>query len=100
MADWFEAPLVERVGRLPGETQKTASNPLSFRARRYLIYLALHGYTTLDYPFMLAAAQMRVVDTAAALGIDMGVDALVEEAVSLGFHREKGQHHAGTGRIR
>jgi hypothetical protein len=88
LADWFEEPLVERVGRLPGELGHQPSYPLSFGARRYLIYLALHGYTTLDYPFTLAASQLRVVDTAAALGIDMGVDALVEEAVSLGFHRE------------
>lgn len=88
LADWFDEPLVERVGRLPGELGHQPSYPLSFRARRYLIYLALHGYTTLDYPFTLAAGQLRVVDTAAALGIDMGVDALVEEAVALGFHRE------------
>ncbi len=88
LAGWFDEPLVERVGRLPGELGHQPSYPLSFRARRYLIYLALHGYTTLDYPFTLAAGQLRVVGTAAALGIDMGVDALVEEAVSLGFHRE------------
>src|SRR5712691_1554701 len=88
VAGWFDEPLVERVGRLPGELGHQPSYPLSFRARRYLIYLALHGYTTLDYPFTLAAGQLRVVGTAAALGIDMGVDALVEEAVSLGFDRE------------
>jgi hypothetical protein len=72
LADWFGQPLAERVGRLPGELGHQPSSPLSFRARRYLICLALHGYTTLGYPFTLAAGQLRVVDTAAALGIDMG----------------------------
>ena len=28
MAGWFAAPLVERVGRLPNQTQKTASHPI------------------------------------------------------------------------
>jgi hypothetical protein len=40
MAGWFGAPLVERVGRLPDETQKTASYPISFNARPYLLFLA------------------------------------------------------------
>ena len=88
LADWFDEPLVERVGRLPGEPHHQPSYPLSFRARPYLIYLALHGYTTIDYPFTLAAGQLRVVDPAATMGIDMGVTALVEEAAELGFNRE------------
>ncbi|MGW4965617.1 hypothetical protein ACWEPL_51065 [Nonomuraea sp. NPDC004186] len=91
LADWFDEPLVERVGRLPGEPHHQASYPLSFRARPYLMYLALHGYTTLDYPFTLAAGQLRVVDTAMSLGIDMGVAALVEEAAELGFNRRSAQ---------
>ncbi len=87
LVDWFTEPLAERVGRLPGESHNAASYPLSFRARPYLLFLALHGYTTLDYPFTLAAGQLRVVDPAAAMGIDMGVTTLVEEAVALGFNR-------------
>jgi integrase len=88
LADWFTEPLVERVGRLPGEPHHAPSYPLSFRARPYLLFLALHGYTTLDYPFTLAAGQLRVVDPAMAMGLDMGVTALIEEAAALGFHRE------------
>jgi integrase len=87
LAGWFDEPLVERVGRLPGEAHHQPSYPLWFRARPSLMYLALHDYTTLDYPFTLAAGQLRVVDTAMSLGIDMGVSALVEEAAELGFNR-------------
>jgi hypothetical protein len=35
LADWFAAPLVERVGRLPGEPHVRPSWPVSFRARPY-----------------------------------------------------------------
>lgn len=87
LPDWFAEPLVNRVGRLPGESNLAPSYPVSFRARGYLLFLALRGYATLDYPFALAAGQLRVVNLAAAMGIDMGVAALVEEAAALGFHR-------------
>lgn len=87
LSDWFAEPLVNRVGRLPGESNLAPSYPLSFRARGYLLFLALRGYATLDYPFTLAAGQLRVVHLASAMGIDMGVAGLVEEAVALGFHR-------------
>ncbi|PZS28305.1 MAG: hypothetical protein DLM61_15110 [Pseudonocardiales bacterium] len=40
MAGWFGTSLVERVGRLPDETQKTASYLISFNARPYLLFLA------------------------------------------------------------
>ncbi|MGO4617165.1 hypothetical protein AB4305_22230 [Nocardia sp. 2YAB30] len=88
LSDWYAAPLVERVGRLPGESQKNPSYPLSFRARPYLLFLAFHGYAVFDYAWTLGAGQLRVIDPAAKIGIDMGTDALVEEAVALGFDRE------------
>ena len=52
---WFAAPLVERVGRLPHQTQKTASHPISFNARPYLLFLGLRGYLTFDYAWMFGA---------------------------------------------
>ncbi|MFI6910048.1 hypothetical protein ACIBKY_52950 [Nonomuraea sp. NPDC050394] len=88
LADWFDEPLIERVGRLPGEQSHKPSYPLSHQARPYLVYLTLHGYARLDYPYMLAAHHLKVVDTATALGLDLGVEALVKEAVALGFVRK------------
>jgi hypothetical protein len=43
MAGWFAASLAERVGRLPKETHKTASFPVSFHARPYLLFLGLRA---------------------------------------------------------
>jgi integrase len=86
MTEWFLAPLVERIGRLPLETQKTAYYPISFNARPYLLFLGLHGYVTFDYAWMFGAGQLRVDDAAAALGIDLGAGELVDEAVALGYN--------------
>jgi Site-specific recombinase XerD len=86
LATWFAGPLVERVGRLPGEVVR-ASFPVSHKARPYLTYLGLCGYATFDYPWMFAAGQLRVHDQAALLGIELGTPALVEEAVALGYNR-------------
>ena len=87
MADWFAAPLVERVGRLPGETHHGPSYPISFHARPYLLVLALRGYVRFDYAWMFGAGQIRIIDAAEATGIDLGTSELVEEAVSLGYNR-------------
>ncbi|MGH8938151.1 MAG: hypothetical protein ACRDV2_02260, partial [Actinomycetes bacterium] len=87
MTGWFVAPLVERVGRLPGESHTAPSYPVSFVARPYLLFLALRGYATFDYAWMFGAGQIRVGDAAAAMGIDLGTAELVEEAVALGYNR-------------
>jgi hypothetical protein len=87
LASWFAAPLVERVGRLPGESFRRPSFAVSHLARPYLTYLGLCGYATFDYRWMFAVGQLRVHDQAALLGIDLGTSALVEEAVTLGYSR-------------
>lgn len=84
---WFTEPLVERAGRLPGESFHRPSFPTSHRARTYQTYLGLRGYATFDYRWMFAVGQLRVHDQAALLGIDPGTMALVEEAVALGYNR-------------
>lgn len=86
MAGWFAAPLAERVGRLPGQTQKKASYPVSFQARPYLVFLGLRGYLTLDYAWMLGAGQIRIDDAATAMGINLGTGELIEEAIALGYN--------------
>jgi integrase len=85
LADWFAAPLAERVGRLPGEPYQRPSFPVSHLARPYLTYLGLCGYAAFDYPWMFAVEQLRVHDQASLAGIDLGTAALVEEAVALGY---------------
>lgn len=87
IADWFAAPLTERVGRLPGESHTAPSHPVSFYARPYQLFLGLRGYITLDYAWMFGAEQIRVTDTAIAMGIDLGTSVLIEEAVALGYNR-------------
>lgn len=85
LTTWFAEPLVERVGRLPGESFTRPSFPASHKARPYLTYLGLCGYATFDYPWMFAVGQLRVHDQAALLGMDLGTTALVEEALALGY---------------
>lgn len=85
MTEWFAAPLVERVGRLPGEPHTEPSYPVSFRARPYLLFLALRGHVAFDYPWMLGAGQLRVIDPAAEMGIDLRTGTLIEEAIALGY---------------
>lgn len=86
-AGWYGEPLAQRVGRLYGEAPSRTSFPVSFRARSYLIYLALRGYTTLDYPWLLALGHLATLEPAAKLGIDLGTGHLVDDATRLGFER-------------
>jgi integrase len=86
LSDWFAAPLVERVGRVVGESFREPSHPASFRARTYLVYLGLRGYCPFDYSWLFAPEQLPIVEPAEALGIDLGARKLVEEAVALGFN--------------
>ena len=86
MTEWFAAPLVGRVGRMPQETQKTASYPISFNARPYLVFLGLRGYVTFDYAWMFGAGQIRIDDAATTMGIELGAGELIEEAVALGYN--------------
>jgi len=86
MAEWFAAPLVERVGRMPQETHKTASYPIAFHARPYLVFLGLRGCVTFDYAWMFGAGQIRIDDAATTMGIELGAGELIEEAVALGYN--------------
>src|SRR5258708_30682485 len=71
--DWLTEPLEVRVGRLYGETQKTARRPISYRARSYLFYLSLTDRLRLDYRFLLSISYLRVRDVAHPLGIPFGI---------------------------
>ncbi len=101
LASWYGEPLVERVGRLYGEPPDRPSCPVSFRARSYLIYLALRGHTTLDYPWLLGSGLLATLRPAHGLGIDLGTTQLVRDAVQLGFERNSARQamHWSVGRI-
>jgi integrase len=84
---WFAAPLSLRVGRLPGAVRGQLTCRESYRARHYLLFLALRGYLRLDYAWLLGAGRLYIDSLTRQLGIDLGFDALIDEAVRLGFER-------------
>jgi hypothetical protein len=51
------------------------------------VFLRLRGYARFDYSWLLGAEQLILHRPGAHLGRDLGVDALVDEAASLGFNR-------------
>jgi integrase len=83
---WLTEPLDVRVGRLFGETQKTARHPISYRARSYLFYLALTDRLRLDYRFLLSISYLRVRDIADPLGIDFAIPDLSAHGAQLGYY--------------
>jgi integrase len=84
--DWFAAPLVERVGRLCGEHRQSLSHRISYQARGYLLFLGLRGDARFDYDWLLGVGQLFVPGLARQMGIDLGLEPLVDEAVRLGFN--------------
>src|SRR5437867_2855410 len=55
---WLEAPLVERVGRLLGESVDHLTCRRCYYARRYLYFLVLRGYTRLDWEWLIGARHL------------------------------------------
>jgi hypothetical protein len=85
LEDWLAEPLPERVGRLCGETQKSPSYPVSYRARSYLFYLALTDRVLLDYDWLLAIGDLAIGPVASPLGIHFGVPKLAADGVRHGY---------------
>jgi integrase len=85
LATWYGEPLTVRAGRLPGEHYSSPSFPTSHRARPYLMFLGVRGFATFDYPWMFAVEQLRLHEAATQMGIDLGTEALVQEALALGY---------------
>jgi integrase len=98
---WFSAPLARRVGRLYGERQGRPTDELSYRARPYLVYLALAGHAWLDFEWLLGIQYLGSTMAAANLGIDLGLDGLHRDAVRLGYTggAVRSQLHWGLVRI-
>src|SRR6266849_4841211 len=84
---WFQKPLAERVGRLYGEDRNELFSRVSYEARRYLLYLVLHGYARFDWEWLIAVYRLDILEILTHMGRDLGVEQLVEEAVVLGYDR-------------
>jgi integrase len=85
---WFAAPLFERVGHewLRAGVPR-ARQTVCHRARSYLHYLGLRGYAWFDWDWLLAIARHRIweLDERLGLSIRQDADALVREAMQLGY---------------
>ena len=87
LQDWFAEPLSIRVGSARG----SSSERISLEGRLYLIYLSLHHGLRLDWPYLTAAATLRVPRSIGA-GLIEAVDRLVVESVRLGYTRARSEH--------
>jgi site-specific recombinase XerD len=91
LSEWFSAPLIERVGRLYREDYNHSSYPISYRARFYLIFLALRGYASMDWDWLIATHKLGLEPFLPILGCPSVLPPLVETAVNLGYERMDAQ---------
>lgn len=86
LVDWVDAPLTERVGRLRGEGRHSTTDPTSYKAHCYLLFLGMAGYAALDYDWLLARPNLRTREVADQLGLDFRqqLNELTRLATSLG----------------
>ena len=57
---WFQAPLAQRVGRLRNQPRSHFFGRVSYRARPYLYFLALHGYATFDWEWLISIPNIHL----------------------------------------
>jgi hypothetical protein len=70
LAVWAAEPLEIRLGRVRGQDKGAAhTDPVSYRARAYLKYLALTGRAAYDWDFVLASDTAGMIDYGDALGL-------------------------------
>ncbi len=87
LGDWFDQPLARRAGRLASEQRDASSDRASLDARGYLLFLGLRGHARFDYPWMLASGTLYTCELASQLGLDLGLQGVIDDAVRLGFAR-------------
>src|SRR6266851_9438080 len=71
---WFEAPLAERVGRLRHQPRSHFFGRVSYRARPYLYFLALHGYVTFDWEWLISVPTIHIWELFNAVGAPADVE--------------------------
>ena len=66
---------------------RSSCKTLGYQARSYLHYLGLSGYAWFDWEWLLAVARHRIWELDARLGLTLrhDVDALIQEAMRLGY---------------
>lgn len=84
---WFAAPLVERVGRLRRHPRSELIGRVSYRARPYLFFLALRGYATFDWEWLIAISNIHIWEMLPFANHSLDLEQLIEEAVKLGYNR-------------
>ncbi len=101
LADWFDAPLPRRSGRIyrRGETGRVVPvyerivDVTGFQARPYLYFLALRGRLRFDWEWLVAARSLYVRGYLRHAGLDAEIERMDGEARALGY-AEKSVHGA------
>lgn len=91
LQDWFEEPLHVRVGVERLDRREATDARITSDARPYLLYLALRGNVRFDYPWLLTAHMLFLPTKAAEMGMDIGLDGLIADALRLGYRRTSTQ---------
>lgn len=95
--DWFAAPLPERVGRLCGKARGTPvedryvaqmTSPVCYKARPYLLYLAVAGLASFDWEWLMSVPRLRVWRYLWHVSLDTAIEGLADEAEGLGYSRQ------------
>ncbi len=70
---WFQAPLVERIGRLYGEPVSQAYQKISYLGRSYLVFLAVRGHVRFDWDWLIAVPRLNIWPMLEHAGLDLGL---------------------------
>ncbi|MEV6987499.1 tyrosine-type recombinase/integrase [Sphaerisporangium sp. NPDC051017] len=91
LEDWLAEPLPVRVGSLPGQRADRLTDRISFEGRLYVIHLSLQHGLRLDWPYLTAAATLRVPRNVGG-SLAAGIECLVADSVQLGYTRRSSEH--------
>lgn len=83
---WFQTPLSERGSHVYAQTFRASCKNVSYRARSYLYYLALAGYATFDWDWIITLQSVQIWDILSQTPLFAQRQHLVEEAVRLGYN--------------
>jgi integrase len=83
---WFVAPLEERIGRLHGAPANQYTDQASYEARQYLFFLALRGYATFDWEWLIPLPKIHLRPLLQEAGFTSGIEQLIQTAEQLGYH--------------